>query len=129
MLLDARREVEEAISEVRSARETLHGEAETLDEIDRQARRRVEEAASRLRPDQIDRPRGKQKERLQPGDRVSLSGAGSKGTVVEVRDDRATVETAGLRLQLPLSELNYVGPPLPPPGTKAPSKTSVASSW
>jgi DNA mismatch repair protein MutS2 len=129
MLLDARREVEEAIMEVRSARETLHGEGETLDEVDRQARRRVEEAARRLRQDQPERPKGVQKDRLEPGDRVSLSGAGSKGTVVEVRDDRAVVETAGLRLQLPLSELNYVGPPLPPPGKKAPAQASAASSW
>jgi DNA mismatch repair protein MutS2 len=50
---------------------------------------------------------------LAVGARVRLPGsAGAKGTVIELRDRRATVEVAGLRMELPARELEPLeGPP------------------
>jgi DNA mismatch repair protein MutS2 len=105
LLLDARAEVEQAIREVKSA-----GEAD-LDEAARQARRRVEGAAR----DQVRRSPSERAASagaaapLAVGARVRLPGsAGAKGTVIELRDRRATVEVAGLRMELPARELEPV---------------------
>jgi DNA mismatch repair protein MutS2 len=130
LLLDAREEVEEAIREVRRTLETSRADEEALAATHREARRKVEEAARRYRP-------GKPTESripgsgggIQPGDRVSLSGTGSKGTVVEVREDRAVVEVSGVRLQLSAADLDFVGPH--PADRTDPSAlpSSRASSW
>ena len=129
LLLDARREVEEAIKEVRSAGEGSFLEDGAMDAASREARRRVEEAARKHTPGTEEKPRPLRKEGLQPGDRVSLKGTGSKGSVVEIREDRAVVETAGVRLQVSVGDLVFLGPPTASPGKKAPSPTVLASSW
>jgi DNA mismatch repair protein MutS2 len=130
LLLDAREEVEEAIREVRSARETSREDEEALAATHREARRRVEEAARRFRPVKPTGTRipGNEGE-FRPGDRVSLSGTGSKGTVVEIREDRAVVEVSGVRLQLPASDLDFVGPPLEGRSESSTAASSPASSW
>lgn len=104
-LLEARQEVEEAITAVRGAR------AEEVEERARQARRRVEEAVRRQR----DPGKGGREARvsapavepgpLSPGDRVRLRRGGTVGSVLEVREGRVVVDSAGLRLQVPPSEL------------------------
>jgi len=129
LLLEARREVEEAIREVKVAREDARVDEEALDAADRRARRRVEDAARRHQPERDRRPEGAREDGLQPGDRVSLSGTGSKGTVVEIRENRAVVEAAGVRFQVPFSELVYLGPPLPGLEKKPPQSSSVAAAW
>ncbi len=111
LLLDARREVEEAIREVRSAAVEGDGDGEALEEATRAARRRVETAATRqkeLQQGEKGPPPGMD---FSTGDRVRLAGSGADGKVVEVRDQRVTVETSGVRLQVPAGELIYKGPP------------------
>jgi len=129
LLLEARREVEEAIREVRAASERSGAGDGTLETAEKEARRRVEDAVRRHTSDgpeparrPIDRP-------LRPGDRVSLSGTGSKGAVVEVREDRVVVETAGVRLQVPASELVYLDTPAEASPGKGGKPEVRASSW
>ena len=106
LLLSAREEVESAIREVRSA-----ADAEALGEAARGARRRVEEAANRQR-ERKPAPVPEQPEAPAPaigaGDRVRVGSIGQTATVVEIRDDRARVETGGIRLELPLADLTPV---------------------
>ena len=128
-LLEARQEVEEAIREVRLVGEQALGDAEVLEETSRKARRRVEDAAQKHRSRDAIRKRREPDRVISPGDRVSLSEAGPKGTVVEIRDDRAVVETAGVRIQVALADLVFRGPPT---GTGAPTTSppaAAASSW
>ncbi len=137
LLLDARREVEEAIREVRGAWERARDHDGSLEEVHRKARQRVEEAARRHRPAKAKgrsvRPLGS--EAVQAGDRVRLSGTGSKGTVVEVREDRVLVETAGVRLQVNPSDLEFLsrqegeGEGAGRPGSGTSPVRSQASSW
>ena len=106
LLLEARREVEEAIKEVRAARERTRDDEAALEEAQRKARRRVEAG----RPATSRQKAGNRRACREPGSfkpetGSALSGTGSKGTVVEVREDRAVVETAGVRLQFPLEDL------------------------
>lgn len=46
----------------------------------------------------------------EPGGRVRIAATGAVGTVVEIRDGRATVETGGLRLQVPVKGLVALEP-------------------
>jgi DNA mismatch repair protein MutS2 len=113
LLLDARKEVEEAILEVRNAlgqgsREGSQGQEE-MDQVHRQARRRIEEAAARHQVEERSTGKRDMPQDVRPGHRVAVSGTGSKGTVVEIREDRAVIETSGLRLQVPLEDLEYLG--------------------
>lgn len=126
LLLDARREVEEAIRGVRVASEGAIADQEILDAANREARRRVEAAARKHRPGKGKKQKASGDQTLSLGDRVSVTGTGSKGTVVEIRDGRAVVETSGVRLQVPAADLIYIGPP-----TKEPKTTSAptASAW
>ncbi len=104
LLLEAREEVEEAIEEVRRS-----ADREELEQTGRRARRRVEEAAREQfekRPERS-RPAGPAPD-LEPGDRVRIAGSGTRGTVVEVREDRAVFETGGFRMEAPLAELSPV---------------------
>ncbi|HEX6938009.1 MAG TPA: endonuclease MutS2 [Longimicrobiales bacterium] len=109
LLLEARAQVEAAIREVREAAST----AVDLDEAARRARRRVEEAARR----QAERTpeagvldhAGARAAPLEVGSRVRIVATGATGRIVELRDGRATVETGGLRLQVPAAGLE----PLP----------------
>jgi len=128
LLLEARQEVEEAIREVRLAGEQAVLEGEALEEASRKARRRVEEAARRHRAKSSHPARKGLDRALAPGDRVSLSGSGPQGTVVEVRDDRAVVEAAGVRLQVAVADLVFRDPRGVASGTP-PSSVPLASSW
>lgn len=129
LLLDARREVEEAIKDVRAARERAQVEEEALEAADRKARRRVEEAALRHRPEREGKAGPLRNQWFQHGDRVSLTGTGSKGTVVEIREDRAVVETAGVRLQVSTADLVLLGPPAGDQRKPSSSSSPLASSW
>jgi DNA mismatch repair protein MutS2 len=126
LLLDARREVEEAIRGVRIASEAAIADKDVLDAANREARRRVEAAARKHRSERGRKPKPQGDQALSVGDRVSVTGTGSKGTVVEIRDGRAVVETSGVRLQVPTSDLVYLGPT-----TEKPKATgsAMASSW
>lgn len=105
-LLEAREEVEKAIAGVRGAR------AEEVEAEAREARRRVEAAANRQkeRAGRKDRHRDRAPGEMEvgalaPGDRVRLRSGGTVGVLVELRDDRAVVESSGLRLQVRASDL------------------------
>jgi DNA mismatch repair protein MutS2 len=106
LLLEARAEVEEAVREVRRAAD----EGEGLDEAVRSARRRVEAAAARQQRVQgATSPRSSRSEpRL--GDRVRIGATGAKGHVVELRADRAQVEVGGIKLEVPLEEVEILDP-------------------
>jgi DNA mismatch repair protein MutS2 len=111
LLLKARAEVDEAIRGVREAGEAAEGR--TLEAASRDARRRVEEAAARQRervPAGGARRREAAAAELSAGVRVRIESLGRTGTVVELRDGRATVEAGAMRLVLPREDLT----PLPP---------------
>jgi DNA mismatch repair protein MutS2 len=118
LLLQSRQEVETAIREVRDA-----ADEEKLAEAARAARRRVEEAARRQKERTTEAPSRRaarasgSSQPLEPGLRVRIGTLGSTGTVVEVRDGKATVETGGLRMTVPQDDLT----PLPP-GDQKPQK-------
>ena len=108
LLLKARREVETAIEEVRAT-----ADAAALDEAARSARRRVEEAATR----QTGGPGATPAEEmgpphalvaLEPGTRVRIGSVGTVGTVIELREGKAIVESGGLRLLLPRDDLSVL---------------------
>jgi len=129
LLLEARREVEEAIKEVRAETERARVDEEALAAAERGARRRVEEAARRHRPGRESRPGPSGKHDFGPGDRVSLSGTGSKGSVLEIREGRAVVEAAGVRLQVPTADLVFLGPPAEDERPTSSASPPLASSW
>jgi DNA mismatch repair protein MutS2 len=113
LLLKSREEVEAAIRELRAA-----ADEQKLDEAARAARRRVEEAAKRQREKAPAERRQKAAPRaragapaaeLAPGLRVRIESLGRTGTVVELRDGKATVEAGAMRLVLPREDLT----PLP----------------
>ena len=58
-----------------------------------------------------------------------MSGTGSKGTVVEVREDRVLVESAGVRLQVNPGDLEFLGGPEEGRRAVGSSSNSLASSW
>ena len=121
ILLEARREVEGAIAEVRAGRA---GEEE---EVARAARRRVEAAAERHRRRSRDDPRPAPATPLRPGDPVRLANGGATATVVEIRPGRALVEArGGLRLEVPLRGL--VPAPGPAREERRPAGRSVFPS-
>ena len=60
---------------------------------------------------------------------MSLAGTGSKGTVVETREDRALVETAGVRLQVPVVDLVFLGPAAGDQEKPSSASAPLASSW
>ena len=105
-LLDARAEVESAIADVRGS---VHTEAE-LDEAARRARRRVEQAAaqSASRAKRRNDRSGAHGRALAAGERVRIHATGAKGTVVEVRDERALVEVGAVRMEIPVLDLDPV---------------------
>lgn len=129
LLLEARQEVEAAIREVRSAAE-IQAEAEgSLDDATRRARRRVEEAARRHRAQPGEVRSGGSRRSFQPGDRVSLVGSGAGGTVVELREDRVLVETAGVRLQVSAQDLLFKDPTQDQARGASQPAERAASSW
>jgi len=118
LLMEARGEVEDAIREVKEAKTT-----EDLQEVARKARRKVEQAARRqreLRP-------GKRRSDGAPmasGDRVRVLDGGPKGVVLEIRDDRAVIDASGIRMKVPLSDLEPLESSETPRGER-----SASVSW
>ncbi len=105
VLMEARAEVERAISEGRSAA----GDAD----VERTARRRLEDAASRHR-EVAEQSGGREavvtESTVDVGARVRLAG-GAKGTLVELDGDAGFVELdGGIRMNVPLRELVPTGP-------------------
>jgi DNA mismatch repair protein MutS2 len=106
ILLNAREEIEAAIREVREA---VAADASTLEVAARAARRRVEERVRKEAERIPNEPsvRG-QTDELHVGAAVRVSASGIEGVIVELRDDRATVEAGGLRMQVPAAGLALV---------------------
>jgi DNA mismatch repair protein MutS2 len=112
ILLQARQEVEDAIREVRESASAA-AEPEQLEESFRMARRRVEERAQK----QLERLAAASDESVEArpsdlpvevGARVRIAATGAEGIVLELRDGRATVETGGVRLQVPERGLSVI---------------------
>jgi DNA mismatch repair protein MutS2 len=106
--LNARDEVEAAIRELRSAAAA----GVPLEEAARAARGRVEQQVRReaaRTPAEPERRVGGAP--LREGAHVRITATGLQGVVVELRDDRATVEVGGLRVQVPASGLDVTDAP------------------
>ncbi len=111
LLMEARDEVEATIRELREAEGGLREEAE------REARRRVE-AAARTQAERAPRTPRRRRDRvagrrleggeLEAGDRIRLRDGGARGVVLEADGERVTVEVGGLRLLLPVAEVEPV---------------------
>lgn len=107
LLLGAREEVEGVIRDLRNAAERG---AAALEEQVRTARRRLEERASR----QAERMAAHAETRpasqgpVAVGSRVRIPATGAIGVLVEMREDRATVEIGGLRMQVGAGSLEPV---------------------
>ena len=129
LLLEARSEVEAAIQELRAVGEAQSGEENEMEEVARRARRRVEEAAQRHRERSSMRAGAPPPRDLQPGDRVALTNSGAEGKVVELREDRVVVETAGARLQVPARDLVFRGTSPGAPRKPARGPEASASTW
>jgi DNA mismatch repair protein MutS2 len=106
--LNARDEVEAAIRELRTAAAA----GVPVEEAARAARGRVERQvrreAARTPAEPERRVSGAP---LREGAHVRITATGLQGVVVEVRDDRATVEVGGLRVQVPASGLDVTDAP------------------
>ncbi|MEX2569913.1 MAG: endonuclease MutS2 [Gemmatimonadota bacterium] len=116
LLMQSRNEVEAAIQEVRGAADEAAAE-----EAARGARRRVEEAARRQKERAPEADRRKSvpgaREDLRVGGRVRIETIGRTGTLLEIRDSKAMVDTGGMRMQLPIEDLTML-----PPGDQSPPK-------
>jgi DNA mismatch repair protein MutS2 len=105
LLLKARAEVEAAIRELRESVRADASEA-TIADAARAARRRIEETA-RAQTDRmpVAEPEEVTAEAITEGSTVQIVATGAIGRVVELRDGRALVETGGLRIQVPTTDL------------------------
>jgi DNA mismatch repair protein MutS2 len=109
LLMQSRNEVEAAIREVRGAADEA-----TLEEAAKAARRRVEEAARRQREKTPTAPAARtardaaSTEDLRVGARVRIESLGRTGTLLEIRDAKAVVDTGGMRMQLPATDLTML---------------------
>jgi DNA mismatch repair protein MutS2 len=123
ILLNAREEVEAAIRELRAE---LAGGV-PLEEAARAARRRVEERARREAQRAPSEPvvRAVAGTPLQEGSHVRITASGLQGTVVELRDERATVEVGGMRMQVPVSDVTVAEAPAQPKRRAMPSAWSL----
>jgi DNA mismatch repair protein MutS2 len=96
-----------------------------LDDAARDARRRVEDRArresERTPSEPLPRTGGAG---VSEGARVRVAASGLNGVVLELRDDRATVEVGGIRLQVPTSGLVLTNEPAPR-GERVPSRQSA----
>jgi DNA mismatch repair protein MutS2 len=99
LLLEARAEVEAAIREVREAA------AEGGSDAERAARRRIELAAEGHRRALESESDTVLAGPVSVGDRVRIRSSGTKGQVLELREERAVVSASGLKMQVPVSEL------------------------
>jgi DNA mismatch repair protein MutS2 len=118
LLLDARREVDEAIEELRAAVEA----GGSLDQAATEARRRVEHEVDRRRAGSSERGARGRAVAVGAGDGVRIKATGARGRVVELRSGRALVEVGAMRLEVALTELDPLDaspeapPPTPPAG-------------
>ncbi len=103
LLLEGRREVEEAIREVREART-----ADEVSQAARVARRSIEEAAERQKSLRPGKGALGSDDDIEVGKRVRIGDGSSRGVVLELRDRRAVVDVSGVRLQVGLEELSVV---------------------
>lgn len=106
LLLDARKEVDDAIAELKSRVQA----GEDVEEAARRSRQRVERAAREHEAALTELETGQPGANPAPvpvaeGVRVRILDSGAKGTVVSLEGDRALVEVSGLRLKLPLTGL------------------------
>jgi len=109
LLMDARNEVEVAISEMRDA----VAAGATMDDAAREARRRVEAAAGLQRETEAevaDRIAAGRTDAAAPaeGDTVRIRATGARGRIVEVRGARGLVEAGALRIEVPLHDLELI---------------------
>lgn len=135
-LLEARAEVERAISAVRSAAASASISAEAIEAAARDARRQVEDAALEQktavaamdeRAARLPRearanggPSAPARRSLAAGDAVLVGTLGDKpGSVVEVRGAQARVLVGSLSLTVPVSSLTHTNAP-PPPQVRVP---------
>jgi DNA mismatch repair protein MutS2 len=105
LLLEARREVDAAIREVRRVGEAEESDPESVERVARRSRRRVEDAVRRHQTADRGRRLRAGGPEPEPGDRVRILDSGAQGRVMEVRDGRAVVETGGIRIQVPVGGL------------------------
>jgi DNA mismatch repair protein MutS2 len=105
LLLNARGEVEKTIQELRSSVSDT-AKPDEVKEAARAARRRIEETV-RTHAERMPAEEPQQSEGgvVEVGTTVRVAASGAIGKVVELRDNRAVVETSGLRLQVPASGL------------------------
>lgn len=104
LLLEARAEVEAAISELRLAFE----QGADLEASERQARRRVEQAAGRHRKSRAQARGAGRAVDIAVGDRVRIRATGARGGVIELRSGRAVVVAGSLRFEVSVSDLEVV---------------------
>jgi DNA mismatch repair protein MutS2 len=111
LLLNARQEVEEAIAGLQAVVDA-GGDREAFEDAAHAARRRVERAATRQREraPEVAEP-DREAPDLEEGDPVRVVSTGATGTVVELRDGRATVEVKGLRLDVKSEDLERAARP------------------
>lgn len=129
LLLNAREDVEAAIAELRGAVEQ-GADTAAFEAAATAARRKVEESARKQgqRAPEPREPRSRPAG-LEPGTPVRVGASGARGTVVEVRDGRATVEANGLRLDVKVTDLEPLEEAGPQPGTNRPSAPEQRGGW
>ncbi|HWV58969.1 MAG TPA: hypothetical protein VNZ57_16060, partial [Longimicrobiales bacterium] len=120
ILLGARTEVDEAIRALRDEAAAARTESE-LEAAARAARRRVEVAARRegARAAAVPESESRPADAISPGTWVRIAATGSIGEVREIREGRATVETEGVRLSVPVTGLVAAQAPAPRPAARA----------
>lgn len=127
LLLSSRAEVEAAIEQVRAAAEAA---GETREAAFRSARSRLEQQASqqakRVRSRTAVKRAAGAAPAFSPGDRVRVEASGPTGTIVELRDDRATVDVRGVRMQVPVDALLPMDAAEPEPTRP---KVQAGSGW
>jgi DNA mismatch repair protein MutS2 len=122
LLLSAREEVDAVIRELRAAAEQG---SEAVTEAARDARRRVEQRArreaERTPREPVARRGGAD---VHEGAHVRIVSSGLAGVVVELRDERATVEVGGIRMQVATANLEVTAAPQP-----AKQRTPARGGW
>ena len=109
LLLSAREEVDAVIRELRAAAE---GGVPAVEDAARTARSRVEQRARReAERTPSERPDEAAPVDVHEGAHVRITASGLHGVVVELRDERATVEVGGLRVQVPTAGLAIADAP------------------
>ena len=136
MLLDARREVDDAVRELREAA-ALAREHADADEIARRARAAVERAAREHaagasgvgnQPGTGTRT-GTGGGDLEVGDRVRVATSGATGTLIELRDGRATLDVSGLRMTVDAASLEVLPAEEARALEKKAARAATGSGW